>query len=152
MLVRIPGSAQRYYNTETGKEISRRQRDVLVNKPAVIAREARYQERVRERRSASAYIKPEVQSNNKRYWLQRYSEQYALRHPGMTDREALEIAKRPGSTFSRLWAEVEREGFAGGEGSAVFKLGDEAGVYKREELEGGYRGLQFWTSGVSEAA
>ena len=154
MLVRIPGSAQRYVDTATGETVSRRQAEKQIRPAELAAREYRYRERVQERRAESRHIRPEVQRENKRYWMQRYAEQYAVRHPGMTDREALEIAKKPGSEFNRLWARSEASGMKGGEGSAYSELAQKAGVEQGADLEGGYLARILWAieKRVSKAA
>ena len=144
--IRIPGTAQRYRDTETGAELSRRQAEKIRRPIEVRERDIRYRKSVRERATARAFIARDMLANNKRYWAQRYAEQYAVRH-GMDDRQALVIARQPGSQFNRLWAAAEREGFDGGVGSAWDKLAMAAGAkggYESEEERRRYLSVIGW--------
>jgi len=133
-LIRIPGSAQRYLDTDTGETISRRQRDKIERANAIQQRETAYKLEKQERRRNSAFIPRQRLADNKRYWLQRYSEQMAVRR-GISDRQAIEIARKPGSEFNRLWAQAERQGFEGGSGSAWDRLAQRSGAKGGEENE-----------------
>jgi len=121
--------AGRYVNTNTGEVISRRQGEKLVKPQQLAVREKRYKERKQLRRTNVGRIKIERQTedDNKRYWRQRWAEQYAVKN-GITDVEALELSKKPGSRFNKLYAAAESEGFDGGDGSAWDYLTWEAGA------------------------
>jgi hypothetical protein len=97
--------------------MSRRQAEKRTRPVEIAAREERYMVSKRERREATGFIKRDTLTENKRYWLQRYAEQWAVRH-GTTDVLARRRALLPGSEFNRLWAASERQGFQGGTGSA----------------------------------
>ena len=134
---RLPGSAQRYVNTETGETISRRQYEKQFRPEQIQQRETLYQLEKQERRRATEFIRresPTRLSENKRYWLQRYSEQMAVKR-GITDTEARRIAQQPGSEFNKLWAQAERQGFEGGNGSAWDALTWRAGAKGGAENE-----------------
>ena len=133
-LQRLPGSAQRYLDTDTGETISRRQYEKRFRPEAAERRETLYQLEKQERRRATGFIQRETLSENKRYWMQRYAEQAAARR-GTTDRKELEIARQPGSEFNRLWAQAERQGFEGGSGSAWDALTYRAGAKGGAENE-----------------
>lgn len=134
---RVRGSS-RYVDTETGETISRRQFEKQVYPERIAARESRYREALAERKAEREAIIEEIgeeaYAQNKRYWLQRFSEQYAGRH-GITDRQAREIMRQPGSEFNRLWARAEAQGFDGGQFSAWDALTWAAGARGGAENE-----------------
>lgn len=132
--IRLPGTAQRYADTETGETISRRQYEKIARPTQIAAREQRYRVEVQERRAAISFIPRTRMDENKAYWRQRYAEQYAVRH-NIDDREAKRITFQPGSEFNRLWAQAERQGFDGGEGSAWDALAYRAGAKGGAENE-----------------
>lgn len=136
-LTRVRGTS-RYVDTDTGETISRRQYEKQQFPGRVEAREARYRSGLEERRQTRETIIEEIgaeqYNQNKRYWLQRFSEQYAGRR-GMTDREAREIQRQPGSEFNRLWARAEAQGFDGGQFSAWDALTWAAGARGGAENE-----------------
>lgn len=131
---RVPGSAGRYVDTETGDTISRRQYEQLTRPREVANREDRYRARRIERRNATGFISPITMAENKRYWLQRFSEQAAVRN-NTTDAIERDKAMRPGSEFNRLWSAAQAEGFDGGSGSAWDALSYRAGAKAGDENE-----------------
>lgn len=133
-LQRIPGSAQRYVDTETGETVSRRQAEKLLRPEALRERETRYRLELAERREATGFIPRDTLSTNKRYWLQRYAEQAAVRK-NTNDRIEAERARMPGSEFNRLWAQAEIQGFEGGPNSAWDALTWRAGAKGGAESE-----------------
>lgn len=133
-LQRLPGSAQRYVNTETGETLSRRQAEKILRPEALQAREVRYQLERAQRREAVGFIPRDTLSENKRYWMQRYAEQAAVRR-GTNDRQELARARMPGSEFNRLWAQAEAQGFEGGPDSAWDALAWRAGAKGGAESE-----------------
>lgn len=133
-LLRIPGPAQRYLNTDTGETISRRQRDKLERPQALTQRESVYRLEKQERVRRTSFIERATLSENKRYWMQRYAEQAAVRR-GTDDRTQLAIARQPGSEFNRLWAKAEAQGFEGGAGTAWDALTWRAGAKGGAENE-----------------
>lgn len=135
--IRVSGTS-RYFDPETGETISRRRYEQLERPAQLEQREARYFERLEKRREMRAPIPREIRDNNKRYWLQRYSEQSAGRFNveakkrgdaiRITDTEARRRALVGGSEFNRLWARAELEGFEGGSGSAWDRIAFVAGA------------------------
>lgn len=127
MFRRIPGTAGRYIVISTGETISRRQFERLTRAEALAEREARYHERLVQRRAATAFIPRAVESGNRRYWRRRYAEQMAARR-GTNVNVEFERAGHAGSDFNRLWAQAELAGFEGGVGSAWDELTAAAGA------------------------
>jgi hypothetical protein len=126
---RLSGKSQRYVNTETGESISRREHDKRTKGAEFVrARDIRYRER-KKAGLVPTRIPRDVREQNRRYWRQRAAEQWAgFRIGGVrTDREALADPDFQ-AFFDSIWAEVERENFEGGEGSAWDELAWFAGA------------------------
>lgn len=101
--------------------MSRRSYEKITRPEALAARESRYRQSSGVRRELEKLIGPSVVSDNKRYWRQRYSEQYAI-VLGVSPEEAKRRMDLPGSSFNRLWSRAELEGFQGGPNSAWDRL------------------------------
>lgn len=144
--VRLAGTAQRYLDTDTGETISRRQYEKITRAEQVTQREARYTERLRERREHTGFISRDRMAENKRYWLQRFSEQEAARRD-VSDREMLARESMPGSRFNRLWAQAQREGFEGQQGSAwdaLTRMSGARGGIENESERNKYLAVIAW--------
>lgn len=133
----LPGTGgRRFLDTATGENISRRARDVRVlGAERVRARDVRYEQRRDVRREVERAIGPSIVSENKRYWRQRWAEQWAATRRGMTDADGRRVADRANSRFQQLWIQAEVQNFEGGPGSAWDQLARESGAKGGEENE-----------------
>lgn len=155
MFRRIANSS-RYRNEQTGEDISRRQYERRFRPAQLAKREAVYKERKAARREALGPLTPEDRgklADDKRYWRQRFAEQYAHAH-GIDDRKAYDIMGRPGSMFNRLWAASEGDNFNFRPGSAwdeLTKYAHAVGGLGAENERARYLAIIAWYTRLGEA-
>lgn len=138
---RVPGTAGRYVDTDTGETIPRRRYEtqILGRSQQVRARDVRYRaaraQRPIQRAIAATVLGTTLEQadTNKEYFRVRWARNIAgqstrVRGPIFTVEDVLETSTRANSPFERLWRQAINERFDASPGSAFDRLVGGAGM------------------------
>lgn len=161
MFRRVKGSSRYIVLTDEGEPlvidgetqtVSRRARERAMRPADLKERETRYRDRRTARRGAGIIGSDEL-AEDRKYWRQRFAEQYGIAH-GISSDEAYDRMGRPGSMFNRLWAQCEVEDFSFRPGSAwdeLTKYANALGGLGDESERARYLAVIAWYQRLGEA-